>query len=276
MLVFVHINKTAGSTLRSILRSSYGSRHCEVEPWEGRWLDTPFDAEDLRRVRKLYPNLASIAGHRVVGHVDLQANDLRYLSMLREPLKLAASRYQYRINHRQKHDLTFEQWIDREWVRNPQCKRMAGSANAADAIATIERTGMFVGLTERFDESVVMLQRLVAHDLDISYESVNVANDNTISKGLLSDARTRRLLESANVEDLELYEYVRDEMYPRLRREVGPSLEPMVQRFVAEQRNAFSRRKLVAFRAKQHLVYRPVLSLSRRTWSRPVMAKLVA
>jgi hypothetical protein len=35
LLVFVHINKTAGTTLRYILRSSYGSRHCDVEPWHG-------------------------------------------------------------------------------------------------------------------------------------------------------------------------------------------------------------------------------------------------
>lgn len=276
MLVFVHINKTAGSTLRSILRSSYGSRHCEVEPWEGRWLDTPFDADDLRRVRKLYPNLASIAGHRVVGYEDLQADDLRYLSMLREPLKLAASRFQYRINHRQKHDLTFEQWIDREWIRNPQCKRLAGTADAAEAIRVIERTGMFVGLTERFDESVVMLKQLMAPDLDIAYESVNVAKDNTISKRLLTEERSRELLEAANLEDLELYAYVRDEAYPRLQREFGSSLEGVVETYRSAQRGTFNRSRLAAFRAKQHLVYRPALSLSRQSWSRPVISRLVA
>ena len=35
VLVFIHINKTAGTTLRYILRSSYGTRHCDVEPWHG-------------------------------------------------------------------------------------------------------------------------------------------------------------------------------------------------------------------------------------------------
>ena len=39
LLVFVHINKTAGTTLRYILRSSYGARHCDVEPWHGAWVD---------------------------------------------------------------------------------------------------------------------------------------------------------------------------------------------------------------------------------------------
>ena len=42
LLVFVHINKTAGTTLRFILRSSYGARHCDVEPWHGAWADPPF------------------------------------------------------------------------------------------------------------------------------------------------------------------------------------------------------------------------------------------
>ena len=35
MLVFVHINKTAGTTMRYIVRSTHGSRHCDVEPWQG-------------------------------------------------------------------------------------------------------------------------------------------------------------------------------------------------------------------------------------------------
>jgi len=29
MLVFIHINKTAGSTVRYMLRSTYGVRHCD-------------------------------------------------------------------------------------------------------------------------------------------------------------------------------------------------------------------------------------------------------
>ena len=63
MLVFIHINKTAGRTVRYILRSSYGLRHCEVEPWHASWTDPPFSTHDLQRLRRFYPNLESIGGH---------------------------------------------------------------------------------------------------------------------------------------------------------------------------------------------------------------------
>ncbi len=54
-----------------ILRSSYGIRHCQVEPWHNRWQGAPFSAEDLQQLRRLYPNLKSIAGHRIMAYPDL-------------------------------------------------------------------------------------------------------------------------------------------------------------------------------------------------------------
>ena len=128
MLVFVHINKTAGSTVRYILRSSYGSRHCDVEPWRGRWDEQPFSAADLRRVRRFYPHLASIAGHRITGHVDLddEGTKLAYFTFLRDPVALCASRFQYHVDHRGKRDLVFDDWIERDWLRNAQTTRIAG------------------------------------------------------------------------------------------------------------------------------------------------------
>ena len=78
MLVFIHINKTAGSTVRYVLRSTFGINHCEVEPWHAQWKDPPFSAQDLQRLRKLYPHLESIGGHRVTGYIDLQENGTQF------------------------------------------------------------------------------------------------------------------------------------------------------------------------------------------------------
>jgi hypothetical protein len=72
---------------------------------------------------------------------------------------------------------------------------------------------MFVGLTERFDESMVLLRALVAPDLDIRYERANVAKSSRIAKELLSDPVTRQMIVEANQGDLELYEYVLRELY---------------------------------------------------------------
>jgi hypothetical protein len=266
LLVFVHINKTAGTTLRYILRSSYGARHCDVEPWHGPWTDPPFSTADLRRVRRLYPRLASIAGHRVSGYVDLDepATDLRYLTILREPIALCASRFQYRLDHRQRTDLSFEEWIQKDWARDAQTQRIGGTTNAEDAIRTIARKDIFVGLTEAFDESIVLLRSLRAPDLDIRYAPVNVAKSSRVAKDLLDDPRSRAMIVEANQADLQLYRHVRDELFPAMQREFGPSLDHAVASFRDGHVRRFNRRRLAMYGLKQRSVLRPAMALHRR------------
>lgn len=267
LLVFVHINKTAGTTVRYILRSSYGARHCDVEPWRGPWTDPPFSTSDLQRVRRLYPRLTSIAGHRVSGYIDLEepGTEFRYLTFLREPVALCASRFQYRIDHRKRTDLSFDAWIQKDWVRNAQTQRIGGTVHATDAVSTITRKEMFVGLTEAFDESVVLLQALRAPDLDIRYAPVNVAKGSRIARDLLDDPRTRAMIVEANQADLELYRHVREELFPAMQREYGPSFAASVAAFREGQTKRFNRRHLAMSGLKQRLVLRPAMWLYRRS-----------
>jgi len=275
LLVFVHINKTAGTTVRYILRSSYGARHCDVEPWHGAWVDPPFSTPDLRRVRKLYPRLASIAGHRVTGYTELEeaGTEFRYLTFLREPISMCASRFQYQLDYRKK-ERVFEEWIQNDWVRDAQTQRIAGTTNVDDAIAMLDKKDMFVGLTERFDESMVLFKALRAPDLRIGYERVNVARSSKVAKELLSDPAARQMIVEANQADLELYGYVQRELYPSFQRTYGPSLEDAVTEYVSS-RQAFDRRKLAAFGLKQRMVHRPMLRLYRGKWSRGLVGKLL-
>lgn len=265
LLVFVHINKTAGTTLRFILRSSYGARHCDVEPWHGAWTDPPFSTPDLKRVRKLYPRLASIAGHRVSGYVDLEepGTDFRYLTFLREPVALCASRFQYQLDYRKKQNLEFEAWIEKDWVRNAQTQRIGGTTDARDAIGVIHRKAMFVGLTERFDESVVLLQALRAPDLDIAYAPENVAKRSDVAKRLLADPGTRRMIVDANEADLELYEHVVREVYPAQQAAYGDSLAGSVASFRQDLGKGYDRRNLALYGVKQRMLLMPTIRLYR-------------
>ena len=266
MLVFIHINKTGGRTVRYILRSSFGPRHCEAEPWHARWTGLPFASRDLPRLRKLYPNLESIAGHRVRGFVDLNENgtEFRYFTFMREPLKTCASRFQYNVQYRGKKDLVFEEWIQKEWPRNHQTKMIAGTADADEAIRIIKEKPIFVGLTERFDESLLLLKRLTANDLNIYYERVNVARDNTLATKLLSTASTQQMLIDANQSDLALYNYVRTVVYTAQQREYGPSLEADVVNYQESSGSKFNSRNLTLSRMKQYMLYKPMLYLSRK------------
>jgi hypothetical protein len=266
MIVFVHISKTAGTTVTYILRSSYGLRHCQVEPWGAKWTGPPFSSHDLQRLRRLYPNLESIAGHRVRGYVDLQENgtEFRYFTFLRHPLKRLASYYQFKVLDKGYED-AFENWIvQREWPHNRQTKAIAGVVDVDEAIRTIKEKNIFVGLAERFDESIVMLKSLVANDLNISYKRVNVARKDTIKDRLLATESTRQMLIEANQADLELYNYVEQELYPTYQQEYGSSLQDDVADYRQTQSNTFNYRNLTISRLKHYSLYKPLLYLNRR------------
>lgn len=266
MLVFIHINKTAGSTVRYILRSTFGPRHCEVEPWHARWTGPPFSADDLQRLRKLYPDLESIGGHRLRGYVDLGGSGIEpvYFTFMRDPLKTCASRFQYNVQYRGKTELVFEQWIQQDWPRNAQTRMIAGKADVDEALRVIRARNIFVGLTERFDESMVLLRGLVANRLNIAYKRVNVARSNTLAQELLAHPRTHQMLVEANQADLALYDCVRSELYPALQRDYGPSLTADVAAFQAARDAHFNYWNLTLSRLKQYAVYRPLLQLYRR------------
>ena len=265
MLVFVHINKTAGNTISHILRSSYGLLHCQVEPWHAQWKGAPFSTHDLQRLRKFYPNLKSIAGHRLMGYVDLQENgtEFKYFTFVRDPLKSCASRFQHRVQVSRKKNYSFEEWIQLDWTRNHQTKWIAGEDNVSKAIKVIRDKNIFVGLAERFDESIVMLKALLANDLNISYKRVNVAPSNTIKDNLLSNERTRQMIVEAQQSDLELYDFIREELYPAYQKEYGSSLDSDVTNYKRTQNNNFNYWNLTLCRLKHYLFYKPLLDLYR-------------
>lgn len=276
MLVFVHINKTAGSTVRYMLRSSFGTQHCDVEPWHAPYSDPPFSTDDLRRLRRLYPRLASIAGHRVTGYEDLHEDGttFEYFTFVRDPVKATASRFQYNVNYRKKKGLVFEDWIQNDWVRNYQTKRLAGTADLDAAIEIVRQKRIFVGLRERFDESMLLLKALRARDLDISYRKVNVASDNSLAAQLIADAATRRMLEEANDVDIKLYEFARKDLYPGYQKEYGPRLDEDLKEYQRDSGD-FNHRRIFLSRVKRFGLYKPALYLYRKPVTRHVLARLV-
>lgn len=272
--MFVHINKTGGSTFRRILRSSFGTRHCDVEPWRAASPRPPFLAADLRKIRKLYPSLESIAGHRLTGLVPLEESGPRfeYVTVMRDPVKACASRFQYNVDYRKKKGLIFEEWLQNDWVRNYQAQRIAGIANLEAAKEVIGARQMFVGLTERFDESIVMFKKLKAPQLDISYQRVNVARDNTLTRSILASDQCRHMIEDANRVDLALYEYVRRELYPAYKDSYGPDLEADVSAFQSSS-GGFNDRNIALSRLKQYSLLRPLQLLYRQPLTHRTVAR---
>lgn len=231
MYAFVHIEKTAGSTLLTILRRSFGARHCDIRlPLAKRQFDTQdhkavVEAADLRHVRRLYRNLSGISGHNVKPYADLQQEcpQMKFITILRDPAARFRSHFFNRsMSHTQ---ADFDYWISQEWLHNWQAKMICGEPNADRAIELIESRFGFVGLTERFDESLVLLASALADpQFQPQYRSVNRLSDKNRPRDLarkntdmsymeLEDTQAR--VRAANAEDQKVYDYIVANVYPR-------------------------------------------------------------
>lgn len=272
MLAVVHIHKTAGTTLAGILKHSFGQRHCDVRSEDPA---APYySARDLRRLKeRFYPRLDSILGHDVRAYGDLEAEEpgIRYLTFLRDPLERCASHYQYDVQIGRV-DLSFEEWITHDAVRDRMTRHLAGSgATASDAVAILGRVE-FVGLLHRFDESLVMMQRKLGIP-DVRYARKWVASASRIKKELLGNPETREMLESVNREDLILWDHVLTEVYPRQVAEYGPGLEAAVAHLQRRNRRMTKRRmwakpRYAMYVAKWRLRYLPWVERRRGSSTR--------
>jgi hypothetical protein len=231
MYAFVHIEKTAGTTLNAILRRSFGARHCDIRlPPVKRRRDRHdhrafVETADLDRVRRLYRNLRGIAGHNVKPYADLRAKDpqIEFFTFLRNPASRFRSHFLNRApGHTQD---AFDRWVAADWVHNWQTKMIAGEPNAQKAIDLIGGRFGFVGLTERFDESLLLMRRWLREpELQVEYKSLNCmsekrrARDAARSKSDMSyldstDVRAR--IQEVNAEDQKVYDFVVSSIYPR-------------------------------------------------------------
>lgn len=275
-IAVAHVHKTGGTTLSSVFKRSFGGRHCSVISTDAA---APcFDAGQLLALRAWYPRLHSIMGHDVkaYGDLDVVAPNVRYATFLRDPLARCASHYQYDVQVGGVH-IPFAEWITHEVSPNRHTHHLAGrNATAGDAIALLEDRFSFVGLIESYDESLVMMRRLLGVP-DVRYAKRWTAPDNAIKRRLLEDPASLDLLRQANEEDLRLYRHVVEEIYPRQRADYGPDLERDVAMFRAANRSTtkwhmYARPRYAWYVAKWRLGYRPWAERRRvRTGiSRPV------
>ncbi len=286
MFAFVHLHKTGGTTIKSILRRSFGVHHFDDTPL-AEW--SRLTADDLRRIRRLYPRLKSIAGHRVRAFSDLReaAPDIRYFTFLRDPVRRTFSTFRARMadglglsgfpdTERQLRQ-SFLRMV--EETANWQTRWLSDTDDAGRAIELVSERIEFVGLTERFDESLVLLRLWSGTDrLRIDYRPLNVSDqrlerDRWASAVPERLARIRRFLEqaaddaamqsvvrAANREDLRLYEHVASVIYPAQQARWRDQLDGQLERFRIDQ-NASPPRHTDSWsgRAYRNLVVKPLL-----------------
>ncbi|OLE71167.1 MAG: hypothetical protein AUI36_02985, partial [Cyanobacteria bacterium 13_1_40CM_2_61_4] len=193
-VIFLHIGKTAGTTLRRILRRNFRSAEIMVVRARGRpRTETLDDFGALPQAERARPRL--IMGHTVFGLHERVPRPSTYISMVRRPKSLVLSQYNFVLRtpgHRHHEEVTrrglaLEDYIESGLsleMDNSQTRAIAGDLDTPFGACTDEMLALakrnieghfaVVGITERFDESLILLQRAFGWRR-VSYVSANVA-----------------------------------------------------------------------------------------------------
>jgi hypothetical protein len=236
-LVFMHIPKTAGTSLVSSLMWNYpvhSSLRLNLLGMPLSDLDS-IPLERRSRLRLLYGHLP----YGVHKHIPRPCS---YVTIVREPVDRVISAYKYVLKtaHHRDHDvvvnggISLEEYVESFWVderisrqTRQLCNKYDGPLDEHDlqrAKRNLEQL-LVVGLTECFEETFVLLRRALRFRFPF-YVTRNV------SPPLQAADEVRKLIAEQERFDLELYDFARDLFTSRVARQ-GASFRTEVEMFRA-------------------------------------------
>jgi sulfotransferase famil protein len=227
-LIFLHIPKTAGTTLHHILERCYPKDQIFT-------FKDPIDQAAIEKFKRLaesrHEPYRLLKGHLSFGFHRHLAGPWTYFTFLREPIARVLSFYYYARSHPDHYLYSFLRRSDVDLktllrqrtpttieLFNLQTRMIAGDewqnpGLSADCVA-LERAKknlrthfQFVGLTEEFDASLKHLSAIFGWRSG-SYSKKNVTRRKPPIE--IIDTETRELLRAANVFDIELYQFGRE------------------------------------------------------------------
>lgn len=223
-VIFLHIGKTAGSTMRQVLRKQF-------RPSETMVVRSPVrDPKRLRREETLayFAGLPEaergrarlILGHTIFGLHEHIPRPSTYVTLMRDPVSLVLSLYYYvrRTPGHWLYEAARQMSLD-EYVRsglsletdNSQARAISGDMSTEFGRCTttmletakrnIDDRFAVVGLAERFDETLILLGKAFGWS-KLAYVRANVAPKNQRRE---VSPETREAIERQNALDRELY-----------------------------------------------------------------------
>jgi hypothetical protein len=242
--IFIHIPKTAGTTLHGLIWRHYPPETVYTVDWVAHSLN---DLATLDAGRK--SQIRIVTGHIDFGVHDLLPGSYTYFTILREPIDLVISYYYYicrafdHPHHRlaTQPGMTLEKFMDSKIdssLYNIQTRMLAGKHAvlppgecSSELLDTAKRNlrdhFSVVGLTEEFDQTLLLLRREF-HWRNLLYAKMNVTHRRPVRDDLSPSVRAA--ITAANEFDFELYDYARSLFQERIR-DYGPGFQAEVQRF---------------------------------------------
>ena len=271
ILAFSHIPKTAGMTLNYLLRRHFGCGHLSVS-YRGN--QVVYTARDLKRDLRIQPFIKSISGHSLKPFVDFREFSLCWYTYLRNPVDRFISHYQYEVEKGGKR-CSFREWYKTFHRENWQVRMLAGEEDLLAAKQILLEKFVFVGVQEHFDESLLILRsRLGIDDFEVSYaKPINASQSGIIRTniGQNYESYEAEILEQNRL-DIELYQFVTEEIWSRQLRDYG------VENMQSDLRSCFGKLfglqkrieygiKNIAYLSQRNLIYKPFVAFEKRTAS---------
>jgi len=214
-VIFLHIPKTAGTTLNRIIEWQYNPLAIfTMDPYRIR--ATPARLQRLSERRRR--SLRMVRGHLYYGIHEFLPQGATYFTMLREPVARFFSSY-YFIQRRPLHPMhrkvTTERIGVEDFIRltprrhNLQCSLIAGIRNDGTcddrildkAKENLAKSFSVVGISERFEESLMLMAKTFDWEIPF-YENRKVSKTRP-----QIDPNAVEMIRDHNRLDLELYEF---------------------------------------------------------------------
>ncbi|MCS4122725.1 sulfotransferase family 2 domain-containing protein [Salinibacter ruber] len=225
--VFLHISKTGGTSLSFPLRRIYGfwkTHHIGNQDHDGVRPTSYCALSESEKER-----IRLIKGHVFYGLHEYCPGGSRYFTLLRNPVERVASFHRMLKKEwptTKVAQMSLHEYLRQDhYTRNGQVRRVAGvppekgkctKTTLDRAMENLQSHFAAAGLTERFDESLVLMKRRLGWSQYPYYVTSRVG------KGKRSDgqkdgrgktemkAETRAIIEEQNALDVEFYRYVRE------------------------------------------------------------------
>lgn len=224
MLIFMHIPKTAGITLRYIISNQFNPEEV-INTYKH---ETGFETIE-EKVRT--ENIKCILSHHPFGIHKLVNKPFTYVTMLRDPVDRVISAYYYL--HKNPYTIEeFKKKIDRAslmefitqydkdfqyFVNNMQTRIASGEydpkmADLKKAKENLKDYFSVVGITEKFDESIYLMKERFGWR-NISYKKQNVSMVRPLKEDVPREII--RMIEEKNQLDIELYRCAKENFQKR-------------------------------------------------------------
>lgn len=234
-LIFLHIPKSAGSTIKTIFKRQYKRNSFFI----------PANHPDLNILKeKLVSenNIQLCFGHMDFGMHEFSGEGYKYATMIRNPIERVISQYYY-VKRQPNHYLHHQAFIENNFslaqyienglsteLDNGQVRIIIGAGGfhknfhtkydipfgkceswmLEEAKLNIEKHFMFCGLQEYFDESLILMKKEFNWKKHIGYVSQNITSQR--KKSFEFKNNTLDIIKKYNSLDIQLYEWINNKI----------------------------------------------------------------